>query len=270
MFDGKTTYLQHVLPAVPQAVKQGALANCPAISLVPVAGYVPLAECNITMLVGLTGTGKSTTLQALRRAGRLTFHEGIPSRRQLADLILIPMAQHHQGVPITPVKDRVARFGYTRVFREQIAPGGTAEAYTWFDCNLPDAPILSEGVRGANEIDYVLQHTRWRIIELWVNPVTRLKRLSDRREAFDAVGNADGTDLSFLSSEQAAQVRDLLATGAITPEAVTTVREESANYGAAPYDANTTDRYHCLTIDSLTPQQVADAITNWINGETTP
>ncbi len=271
MSDGKSTYIKHVLPRLPEAVKNGTLADSPHVSLISVAGYVPLAQCNVVMLVGLTGTGKSTTLQAMRDSGRLAFQEGIPSRRQLADFILIPMAQHWRGEPIVPVKDRIARFGYTRDFREQIAPGGTAEAYTWFDCNLPDALVLSEGVRGANEIKYALAHTRWRIIELWVDPVTRLKRLSSRQEAFDAVQNADDTDLSFLMPEQAAHVRDLLATRQITPEAVTTVREESANYGATPYDAeNTTHHYHCLPIDNMTPPQVAEAIINWIEREITP
>ncbi|MEM6528280.1 MAG: hypothetical protein AAF653_08285 [Chloroflexota bacterium] len=258
-------YLDHVLHHVPGKIKQSVLHAYPHVRLQPEDGFVPLAQCNLVMLVGMTGSGKSTTLQHLRNDATLNFIEAIPSRRQLADLILIPTAQHLKNETIAPVKERVTRFEYTRHFRDSFAPGGTAEAFTWLYCDLPQTLILSEGVRGQNEIDYVLEHTRWRIAELWVDPVTRLQRLSSRNEAFDAVTDASAEDLTFLPDDRIDEVRHALANGTITPEAITTVRAETISYGNQPYDAhNQTENYHCFTIDNLTPPAVAQQVTTWI------
>ena len=111
----------------------------------------------------------------------------------------------------------------------------------------------------------MLQHTNWRIAELWLHPVTRLKRLSQRREAFDRVENPDAEDLSFLPAEHMDEVRELIAKGHITPSAIATVREETISYGNAPYDKNNhTDNYHCFVIDGLTPDEVTQNIKVWI------
>ncbi|MEL6151494.1 MAG: hypothetical protein AAFR56_17845 [Chloroflexota bacterium] len=261
----QSTYNHSVFPHVPDDVKQSALKAYPHVRLRPTDGFVPLAECNLVMLVGMTGSGKSTTLRHLRDDATLEFIEAIPNRRQLADLILIPMAQHLKNEPIVPVKERTARFGYTREFRASFAPGGTAEAFTWLYCDLPDALIFSEGVRGQNEIGYVLENTRWRIAELWVDPVTRLKRLSSRNDTFDRVTSADAEDLSFLPDDRVEEVRTALAIGTITPEAVTTVRAETISYGNQPYDPhNQTENYHCFIIDNLSSQAVAQQVSQWI------
>lgn len=261
--DPHHTYLTHVLPHVPAHIRAATLDAYPAVRLTDTDGYMPLAGCNVVMLIALTGTGKSTTLGALRAAGTLPHRADIPTRRDLADLVLIPYAQHLAGEPLAPVRDRAQRFAYTRAFREQVAGGGTAAAFTWLRFADPAARVLSEGVRGPNEIAHALQYTRWRLIELWVDPVTRLRRLSNRADAFDTVTNASAADLSFLPGDRAAEVRAALVAGEITREAVATVREEARNYGAHPYDpANTTPRYRCLRIDTLTPAEVAAAVTD--------
>jgi len=266
MTDPRQTYLNDILPSVPAVTRAAALDAYPDVRLDDAESNTPLADCNVVMLVGLTGTGKSTTLRAVREAGTLSYRTDIPTRRQLADLILIPYAQHLAGEPVAPVKDRTQRFGYTLAFRERVAEGGTAAAFSWLRFAAPSERLLSEGVRGPNEIAYALQHTRWRLIELWVDPVTRLRRLSNRNDAFDSIAVANTADLSFLPEDSIDAVRAALAAGEISPEAVTTVRAESRNYGAQPYDAaNTTPRYRCLRIDSLTPEQVAAAVVDAVH-----
>jgi len=254
-------YMENVFPQVPDAVRADTLGRYPDVTLTDDANTGPLGERQVVMFVGLTGTGKSTTLAALHERAALQYTTAIPSRREITDLILIPCAQAVRGEPAAPVKDRERRFGYTRTFREQVAPGGAAAAFTWLRTSGEiDTLILSEGVRGPNEIEYALAHTRWCVIELWVDPLTRLQRLSSRGGAFDRVANADATDLSFLPEAARGRALALLAAGEITPAAVTTARAEASNYGGTPYDAdNTMPRYRCLHIDDMTPAQVAVA-----------
>ena len=256
------TYLNLILPQISAEIRSTTLDAYPDVCLEPTEGCTPLADCNIVMLIGLTGTGKSTTLRALDDAGTLPYTTDIPTRRQLADLILIPYAQRVSGEPISPVKDRTQRFAYTRAFREQVAGGGTAVAFTWLYYKNAAQRVLSEGVRGHNEIQYALNHTRWRLIELWIDPVTRLRRLSGRGEAFDMVANPSAEDLSFLPESRVDEVRAALEAGEITPAAVTTVRAEALNYGTDPFDAeNKTPRYRCLSVEGLSPAEVAAAVT---------
>jgi energy-coupling factor transporter ATP-binding protein EcfA2 len=260
-----TTYLTDVFPRVPDDVTARTLDCYPDVRLTPTDRFTPLAQIPVLMLVGLTGTGKSTTLKALQAISDQPTMTAIPSRRDLADLILIPTAQHINGDPITPVKDREQRFAYTRLFREQVAEGGTAAAFTWLHLRVSDQQILSEGVRGPNEIGYALSHTKWRIAELWVDPVTRLRRLSDRTDAFDTIANLDISDLSFLPESRHDEVRTAVMAGEISPTAIATARAEALNYGADPYDeTNTTPNYHCFHIDTMTPDEVAAAVWDFV------
>ena len=147
-------------------------------------------------------------------------------------MILIPTAQYLQGQPLRSVKDREQRFAHTRYFRDNFASGGTAEAFTWVRYQSKVRLTLSEGVRGTNEIAYALENTRWRIVELWVEPITRLKRLSNRSGGFDHIAPSAVEDLSFLPESAIPDVRGMLETGDITPEAVAIIRAESRNYGS--------------------------------------
>ena len=73
------------------------------------------------MLVALTGTGKSTTLEILRERIGGRGLGIIPTRREVADWIAIPLAQVLMGEAIAPVPDRVRRFALHPVFRRKSA-----------------------------------------------------------------------------------------------------------------------------------------------------
>ena len=194
--DARATYFRDIYPRLMPPVTE----RYPLISLRPGPGRTPLGEHRLLMLVALTGTGKSTALDIVsRRLGGRGLGV-MPTRREIADWIAIPMAQHWSGHALAPAPDRVKRFEYTRIFAERV-DGGMAAAFSWL--NLADdyaGTLLSEGIRGDNEIRYALSHfRRWRIVELSLHPLTRLRRLSRRKEAFDrAAGKAD---LSFLPPE---------------------------------------------------------------------
>jgi hypothetical protein len=160
------------------------------------------------------------------------------------------------------------RFSLTGRFARDFNSGGSAAAYGWLYYRREEfVPLLSDGLRGPGEIAYALEHyPNWRVIELWVDPVLRLKRLSNRNDAFDQVANADAMgDLSFLPTERHAEVYTLLQAGEITAKAIITARAESQNYGGDPYDgANSTPRYRCIVIDQLSPAAVAAQVAEFL------
>jgi hypothetical protein len=181
--------------------------------------------------------------------------------------VLIPTAQVLQGDPIEIVKDREKRFAYTRYFAQNVSRGGTAEVFTWLRYRHTNSDtVLSEGVRGWREITYALQHTNWRLVELWVDPVTRLQRLTGRRDAFDNVSDVNQLDLTFLPEDKHDRVRELVRSGEISNSALVTARAEAINYSVEPFDvSNSTPNYLCLPADDLTPEEVAGRILNWIS-----
>lgn len=241
------------------------------VSLTPTSQHKSLKDCQLIMLVALTGTGKTTTLNALTKIAGDTIEQGmsiIPTRREIADWISIPTAQTLLNEPIQHVSDRVQRFHYTRTFAEHV-DGGMATAFSWVNVNNDfDGLIISEGIRGANEITHALGNfPNWHIIELALHPITRLKRLSNRSEAFD---KADGAgDVMFLPDALQKEARELVATGEITPKALTITQAESESYGLYPFaDGNKYDNYHRVDVDDKTPEQVAQEVHSIMKGIT--
>ncbi len=265
MKDPQRFYAEQVWPQMPEELKAGLVARYPNVRLNAEAGFQPLAEIPTCMLIGLTGTGKSTALKALdalRQSGSVQYCDDIPSRRALADWVLVPAAQVIGGEPVVPVIERTERFRLTRRFAQEIEPGGSAAVYGWLHYR-GSGPLLSEALRGPREIAYALAHyPHWYMVELWVDPVIRLQRLSQRRDAFDQVDTAGApADLDFLPPEQRATVETMLAAGSISLDALVTARTEAESYGSEPYDRhNRTEHYRCIVIDELEPEDVAGKI----------
>lgn len=269
MTDAQQFYQEQVWPQIPDAIKSQLTAKYPLVRLQAEDGFVPLESLPVTMLIGLTGTGKSTTLKALaalRESGTATYDDDIPSRRELADWVLIPAAQVSAGEAIQPVKERTERFRLTRHFAEHIDAGGSAAVYGWLHYR-GTGPLLSEALRGPREIQYALDHyPNWRLVELWVDPVIRLRRLSQRQDSLDQVAVKDAPiNLDFLNIAQVMDVEAWMAAGEISTEAVVTCATEAQSYGSQPYDAdNTTSSYCCIIIDELTPEAIAQQIAEFM------
>lgn len=255
--EARDFYLAEVWPRLGDDLRARARQRWPRVRLQPTAGFTPLGDLPLRMVCGLTGSGKSTTLNTLRRSGRWQFSDDLPGRRDLADLIVIPTAQLHSGQAITALRDRGERFHWTQVFAERVCRGGSALAFSWLNYRHDgSSPLLSEGLRGAREIDAALRHfPRWRIVELWLEPLIRLQRLSGRDDPFD-VSAGDGADLSYLPAAQRPRARELLAAGAISARALGIAAAEARNYGAAPWEG-AQPGYRCLRMDGLTPEQAA-------------
>ena len=254
--NAKAFYLREVYPQLNLPLRE----RYPLARLTDDDGWHALADHDLVMLVALTGAGKSTTLAHLRRRLSGLELDVIPTRREVADWIAIPLAQHWSGAPLAPEPDRVKRFALTRLFAGRVA-GGMAAAFSWL--NLADAyrsPVLCEGIRGDVEIRHALTcFPRWRIVELALDPLTRLRRLSKRQEAFDrAAGSAD---VSFLPTALRTAAKALVDAGEISASALTIVRAEAANYGLYAFDDGAAfPHYQRLDVDGATAEEVAAAV----------
>ncbi len=271
MADPRVFYLNEVYPRLSAQLREQMQTRYPNIRLHAEGGFLPLTEYPVCMVVGLTGTGKSTTLRQLdllRQSEQVAYRDDIPSRRELADWMVIPTVQVLDGDPVAALKGREARFAATRKFARQV-PGGLAAAFSWLNYRGDrQMPLVSEGVRGPNEIRYVLERFPcWRVFELWVPPLVRLQRLSGREDIFDQVANPDAQpDLTFLPLEDQAEALRLYENGLISHTALITLQAEAQNYDHQPFDpTNSTERYHCLNIAQMPPEESAAALCRFIH-----
>lgn len=249
-------YLERVYPRLNIPLAE----SYPQVSLEPSDVHHALAHHPLLMLVAFTGAGKTTALNLLRDMTKTTAAAMIPSRREIADWIAIPMAQAMSGETLRPVKDRVRRFHYTRLFAERVS-GGMATAFSWLGlADEVQALILSEGIRGENEIRHALRcYPRWQIVELALHPITRLRRLSARNHSFDQAAAA--ADLSFLPDKFHDEAQTLLNSGQISTKALAIVQAESANYGLCPFtDGDSYQNYYRIQTDHRSSKQVAAAV----------
>jgi hypothetical protein len=254
----------------------------------PPDGWQSVAARPLLVMVGVTGVGKSTTLDALNEHG-FAYHL-LPDRRDLTDRLIIPAVQAAAGMSLEPVKDRKLRFEYTRTYREQ-NPGGMAHALAQLriDPNtLPDV-LLFDGLRGAGEVEHaavLLPAARFVVLE--ARDVVRVSRLMGRGDPFDQIGgeNAEsagyGQVASFgaigipeadgaFSPLETQALLELVRTGSATPDALRSalaiVLEERRNYdpAAAAASLRRIAPARTLVVDTerIAPQQVAAQTANF-------
>lgn len=160
----------------------------------------PLAEVPLLIIVGVTGVGKSTTLQNLAKRG--FTYTLLPNRRVLTDQLIISYMQAQAGQPVQPVTDRKLRFDYTRRYREQFS-GGMSQALTqlWLDPQALGPNLIFDGLRGADEVGHAVQALpSARFIVLNAPDVVRVQRLLGRNDAFDQIAGSAAAAQSTLTS----------------------------------------------------------------------
>lgn len=241
-----------------------------------------LGELPLTVLVGVTGVGKSTALAALRAAD--PGARVLPDRREITDhVILAPLA----GGPVT---DRAERFALTARYRAQ-HPGGMAHALGTLSADTAvwgERPLF-DGLRGREEVEYAARHwPAWRFVALHAPDVVRVRRLLGRADAFDRLAPASGTG-SRPGSSLRTELEALPGVGAVLtpPELDSLAALEGEGHPPADILAKTrivaTEREHydpeaarafletlsparALILDTvaLSPGQVAAAIRSWV------
>ena len=208
------------------------------------SGWIELADTKLLIIVGVTGVGKSTTVNALK-AGGLSFTL-LPNRRELTDRFMIRQLQKQAGEAVEPVTDRAARFDYTRRYREQHW-GGMGHVISQLSIEpsaLTADWLVFDGLRGENEVMVAaksLPNARFLLLD--APDSVRIQRLLKRNDVFDqiqstGVGAADLGDTSnFLNDEELAQLVSLVQQGQVTLDELKgkleIVRKERENYSPA-------------------------------------
>jgi dephospho-CoA kinase len=245
---------------------------------------------NILFIVGLTGVGKSTTLNALKSSA-LQF-ELLPNRRELADTMIIPDVQKAEGKEPKAEKDRLERFRLTAKYREMY-PAGMVHALqqslsstleTEKDSSKPQQVLVFDNIRGFDECKAALEtFPGSRFIFLDAPPTVRLKRLIGRGDSFDQVAATRLENDSFieklLALESADKLFDIyeiarLDTSGIDEskilDAVQIILTEHQHYNsskAASYLKNQLDETRLLYLDTsqLSTEEVSRKIQEWLS-----
>lgn len=136
-----------------------------------------------------------------------------------------------------------------------------ATAFPWLNIAASfDGLIVAEGIRGQDEMRYALERfPRWKIVELTLHPLTRLRRLSGRSDDFDQAGET--ADLSFLPRALRAEAAAGLRAGQINGVALAIMRAEAANYGLEPFAAGQSyANYFRIDMEGRDPVEAAAAV----------
>ena len=162
-------------------------------------GWLSIHDFPLIIMVGLTGTGKSTSIHALLNTGKkLTL---LPDRRTLTNQIIIPMM--HQGKNKKKSLDRSERFACTRRFRKRY-PGGMSYILSklYAQSGKTDGYFLFDGIRGENEIDYAAQFLpSARFVVLHTPDEIRVRRLLTRNDSFDKIVCKTALNNNIFSSK---------------------------------------------------------------------
>lgn len=245
-----------------------------------------LSDRPALVLVGLTGAGKTTTVERLACSAPLAAV--LPDRRALTDRLILPAMTG----ATTPVSDRVERFRLTAAFKER-HPGGMGEVLSWLllPPGLPPGPVLFDGLRGEAEVSAAATTLprAWFLV-LDCPPEGRLWRLCGRNDPFDHAGAGPATagpatgagavrrvllDAGFEALLDAARFDRLITTLAgrgIEPETVARsaaiIVEESRHYDPARARAAlqrlAPERMLTLDTGALDPAAVVSAVVDWL------
>lgn len=240
-----------------------------------------LSQLPLTVLVGVTGVGKSTALAAL--TGADAGVRVLPDRREVTDAVMIlPLAG-------APVRDREERFRLTAQYR-QTHPGGMAQALGSLLADTGHwgvAPVF-DGLRGLDEVSYAAQSfPAWRFVALGAPDAVRVRRLLGRADTFDQVGGGQGGSEATLresladlkgaaevfTPEELDALADLPAQGFAPGDVLAKVKivvSERRNYDPAAAEAflRTLPPERALVLDTvaLDPAAVAQAVRAWAGG----
>lgn len=156
--------------------------------------WQPLTELPVVVMVGLTGVGKTTTLDQL--AHHDVSFTLLPNRRTITDQVIIATLQREAGQQSQPVTDRIARFDYTARYRARY-PGGMAYAVSRLalDPAALAMPLIFDGLRGLAEVQQaVVYFPKARFILLDAPDIVRLRRLLKRADLFDRAASPNQAD----------------------------------------------------------------------------
>lgn len=203
----------------------------------PKPGYTPIEEYPLIIIVGLTGSGKTTLCNLLNSQEELFF---IPERRIITDKVIIPSLKTKKKVK-EDIYTREERFEFSNQFRKNY-PGGMGFILSQLHIKLPGEKsiLVFDGLRGENEVSFAINNLSKSLFILLDAPDNvRVKRLIKRKDSFDRVNNElKEIDLELLgkifSLEELREIHDDINKGHLEAKQVieksVIVHTEKKNY----------------------------------------
>ena len=191
-------------------------------------GWLSIGSRPLLILVGVTGVGKSTTLDYLQQSA-LRFSL-LPDRRELTDRLIIGYLQTLDGLPVQPVKDRRDRFAYTRRYH-QLFPGGMSHALSELvvDTTAHSEWLCFDGLRGEGEVAHaarVLPQARFVVLD--APDLVRVQRLLGRSDRFDQISSNGAINPSATGQNSLAAVGVADGDKLFTPDEVQALLQSAA------------------------------------------
>jgi hypothetical protein len=160
-------------------------------------GWKAITNFPLIIIVGVTGTGKTTFTNNLVEAGY--DFELLPDRRDLTDqLIIAPLQREdHQEVRALP---RMQRVPYIRHYQQR-HPAGLAYAISqlYVDPAVCSKFLIFNGLRGESEVQYSIDASpKSQFIVLDASNIVRAKRLLERKDSYDRTSKYKQENLSML------------------------------------------------------------------------
>jgi len=191
-------------------------------------GWLSIGSRPLLILVGVTGVGKSTTLDYLQQSA-LRFSL-LPDRRELTDRLIIGYLQTLDGLPVQPVKDRRDRFAYTRRYH-QLFPGGMSHALSELVVDTTAHPewLCFDGLRGEGEVAHaarVLPQARFVVLD--APDLVRVQRLLGRSDRFDQISSNGAINPSATGQNSLAAVGVADGDTLFTPDEVQALLQSAA------------------------------------------
>ncbi len=231
-------------------------------------GSHPLSSLPLVVLVGVTGVGKSTTLEHLSQQRPFAL---LPDRRELTDAFIFGGEK---------IKDRTERFRRTRAFRGQ-NPGGMGKVLEKLTLEqLPTVPVLFDGLRGLEEVSHAAQFGSWRFVLLDAHDLERARRLIGRGDDFDKTALEVTTDTlealnelegvrDVFSERERLELSQMNAAPWDIVSKVKIVLEERRNYdprAARDYLLDTLEFGRVIYLDTqmYSPLEVAQRLLEWL------
>ncbi len=245
----------------------------------------PITDVPLLVVVGVTGVGKTTTVNALHDAGLLL--NVLPNRRVLTDQLIIPEMQRDNDTAVHTVSDRAQRFALTRQYRQKYA-GGMAHALAQLQVDNDPTLRLFDGLRGANEVAYAvtalpLAH----FLVLDAPHAVRVQRLLGRHDAFDQIAAHDDDDdrstaaggtlddmvagvSALFADDERVQLEALVQSGAVSTADMAAklaiVAKEAENYdpavAIATLQAAAPERTILIDTTQMRPDEIAAMVIN--------
>lgn len=164
-------------------------------------GWKAITSFSLIVIVGVTGTGKTTFINNLAEAGY--DFELLPDRRDLTNQLIIAPLQREDRQEVHTLP-RMQRVPYIRRYQQSHSAGlAYAISQLYIDPTVCSNFLIFNGLRGESEVQYAVDALpKAQFIVLDASNVVRAQRLLTRKDSYDRTTKYEQENL--LTLEKAA------------------------------------------------------------------